>query len=75
VLIGSAIAIITSDGPATGDPIVEPSSPTNSDVARAKIAEPDAADRLVERPVSLVPAAVEVSNPSPRDVYREPPLP
>jgi hypothetical protein len=77
VLVGSAIALVVSDGPLAHDPLAtEPALVTADDDANPNVENSQpAVDRVIGKSLPVTPAAVEVSNPSPRDLYREPTQP
>lgn len=75
VLAGSLLAIAIGPAPAPDPLVADPSLVATDRAAGTAAPEQAAARRPVPRPLSAGAAAVEVSNPLPRDLYRPPPQP
>jgi curved DNA-binding protein CbpA len=73
VLIGSGLALVIDQGPLSRQPILaDPSLVATDESPVHARADEEPSDRLLEGPLPVVPTAVEVSNPLPRDLYRPP---
>ena len=76
-LAGSMLGVVIGPAPHAQDPLSADPSFAATDDRPVRVVGPEQAapSRPVQRPFSAGSAAVEVSNPSPRDLYRPPPQP